>query len=208
MPIGLQKAELNSYFNLPSTLFGKSIQRSYSFYATFLDNPFNRGGNRRVIGPMPIIRSYHFLSISLPTYKFQKESIIFGQVPVSFPVLNVEDARDIAVTCEFEEDELGTIEFFINWCQRSIIDKDGYYVPPIHNRIGHLIVEVTDPTGLPIVYYTMKDLYYLNASDVTYSYDSNESIRRTITFGVDRIENLFTKYSAINTVQKFAFPAL
>jgi len=205
MPIGLQKLELMSYFSLPATLFGKSIQRSYSFYATFLDNPFNKGGNRKKTGPMPIIRPSHFLSVTLPTYQFTKESIIFGQVPVSFPVLNVENAREMTVSCDFEEDEFGTIEFFISWCQRSIIDNDGYYVNPLNNRIGHLIVEVTDPTGLPILYYTMKDLYYLNASDVTYAYDTNDSIKRTITFGVDRIETLFTKYSAVNALQKVAF---
>jgi hypothetical protein len=51
----------------------------------------------------------------------------------------------------------------------------------------------------------MKDLYYLNASDVSYDYSTNESIKRNITFGVDRIETLFTKYSAINALQKVIF---
>jgi len=205
MPIGIQKLELMSYFKLPSTLFGKSVQRSYSFYATFLDNPFNKGGNRKEIGPMPVIRPHHFLRVSMPTYSFTKEALIYGQVPVSFPVLNVDNAKELTVSVELEEDEFGTVEFFISWCQRSIIDKDGYYVAPLKNRIGHLVIEITDPNGLPILYYYYKDLFFLNVTDVSYSYDSNDSIKRNITFGVDRIETLFTKYSAINALQKVVF---
>ena len=199
MPLGLQALELGAYFNLPGNLFGKSIQRSYSFNASFLDNRFNTGGNRQVTGPMPVILPWHFLNITLPTYKFQKEVMLYGQVPFTWPVL---DFAGFEITAEFEEDEFGTIEFFISWCQRQIIDNDGYYIPPAQNRIGHLIVEIQDPLGLPVVYYTFKDIYYLTASDPTYSYDSNDSIKRNITFGVDRMETLFTKYSAINGVQK------
>jgi len=200
--LGLQKATLNTYFNLPSSLFGKSIQRSYSFYATFLDYPFNKKGNRKETGPMPVISPYHFLSVTLPTYKFDKEVLMYGQVPATFPVLNHEGFE---VDVELEEDEFGTIEFFISWCQRSIIDSKGYYIAPLQNRIGHLVVEITDPNGLPVVYYTFKDIYYLRATDPTYQYDTNDSIKRTITFGVDIMETLFTKYSAVNAVQKAIF---
>jgi hypothetical protein len=200
MPIGLQQGELNSYFRLPSSVFGKSIQRSYNFFSTFLDNPFTP--RRPDLGPMPLVLPYHILSVTLPTYKFSKEVLIFGQVPVTFPVLNVDDAKELSVQVLLEEDELGTIEFFITWCQRNIIDNDGYYTAPLKNRIGHLIIEVDDPNGIPIVFYTLKSLYYLNASDVTYDYSTNESIKRTVTFGVDRVETLFTKYTAINMAQK------
>lgn len=205
MSIGLQKLELLSYFNLPSTLFGKSIQRTYNFNAFFIDDPTNKLGNRKKTGPMPVILPWHFLKISIPTYSFSKENMVFGQVPISFPVLNLSNVEEMTISVDLEEDELGTIEFFITWCQRNIIDENGYYVPPLQNRIGHLLVEITDPTGIPVLYYTFRDLYFLDASEVTYDYGSNDSIVRTIRFGIDRVETMFTKYSAINTLQKSIF---
>jgi hypothetical protein len=201
MPVGLNALELNSFFKLPSLLTGKSIQPAFKFYATFLDNPLS---TKRSIGPgpMPIIRAYHILNVSIPTYNFKKETMFYGQVPRSFPILEMDGALQVTVT--FEEDELGTIAYFVNWLQRSIITEEGYYRAPRLSLIGHLVVEVQDKNGIPVVYHSFNDIFYLATSDVTYDYASNETIKYDITFGVNRMSTWFTKYSAIAAVQKGA----
>ena len=196
MPIGLNSLELNAWYKLPELAFGKSIQPNWRFYVSFFDNPLKR---TKEPGPMPVIRSYHVLDVNIPTYGFEKIVMMYGQVPRSFPVMKFE-GFDITLT--LEEDELGSIEYFINWCQRSIIDRGGYYNNPTSYKIQALVIEVQDKNGLPIVYYIGHDVYFLEASPVTYSYESNESIKRTMTFGVDRMSTYFTKYTGIAAAQK------
>lgn len=197
--VGLNSIEMQAFFKLPSLLFGKSVQPAFRFSVTFLDNPFSINSLNRLEadgpGPMPIIRSYHVLSISIPTYNFEKELMMYGQVPRSFPVLNF---KGFDISINMEEDELGTIAYFINWMQRSIIDKYGYYRAPIKNRFGMIVVEVQDKNGLPVVYYTFHDCYFMNATDITYDYGSSDSIKYQLVFGADRMSTWFTKYSAIS----------
>jgi len=200
MPVGLNSVELFQYFRLPEQLFGKSIQPAWRFYATFIDNPFKSNATRNEIGPMPVIRSYHITSISLPEYAFASQVMMYGQVPRTFPTI---DHRGFAFDVTFEEDENGTIAFFINWLQRSIIDEEGYYRNPLNNRVGNFVVEVQDKNGLPVMYYWFENIYFLNATGASYSYEENSQVKRTITFGVDLVKHIFTKYAGINAGQKF-----
>lgn len=195
---------MRQWYRLPELAFGKSIQKSWQFFVTFLDNPLS---NRRSSdpGPMPIIRAYHVLDVNLPTYMFEKVIMYYGQVPRSFPVLKFEGFN---VDITFEEDELGTIDYFINWCQRCIIDKDGYYRNPGNRKIKALVVEVQDKNGIPVMYYVFHDLYFLNADAVSYSYERNESVKRKITFGVDRMTTYYTKYTGIAATQQLVSQAV
>ena len=164
MPVFLNSLELNAYFNLPEQLFGKSIQPSFRFFVAHIYNPF-RGGIRKnlVEGPGPIIRPYHVESVQIPTYQFDKESMKYGAVPRTFPILSLDKGMNVQVT--YEEDELGTIAYLINWLQKSIIDRRGYYQSPLENRIM-IIVEVQDKNGIPAVYYIFHDCYYQQAYHV------------------------------------------
>jgi hypothetical protein len=198
MPIGLNSLELAQWYKLPEKLFGKSIQHSFRFYVTMFDNPF--GGRERPNGPMPIIRSYHVTDITIPSYQAEKVTQLYGQIPRSFPVLKM--GEELAVTIGFEEDENGTIAYFINWLQRLIMNQDGLYRSPMDMKFSFIIVEIQDNQGLPVVYYTFHDPYFLQTSEPQYSYASDESIKYNITFGVDRISTHFTKYGLINVALK------
>jgi len=190
MPAGLNGIELLRYFRQPESAFGKSIQRSWQFWGFFLYNPFQGVSVGRNIEFPPVIQPFHIIDVTIPTYGFKKEVMMYGQVPRSFPVLEFE-GFDVDVT--LEEDEQGTVEYFINWNQRNIIDNEGYYNAPNKVKMKAFTLEVQDKTGIPVVYYMFHDLYFLQASPVNYAYDNNSTIRRTITFGCDRMSTIFTK---------------
>ena len=196
MPIGLNSQELNAFYKLPEQLFGKSIQPAYRFYATFLDNPFKDAYED--IESMPIIRPYHFNSITIPTYNFKLDKVYYGVIPRTFALL---DFEGLTVDVTFEEDELGTIAYFINWMQRNIIDSNGYYKAPLKNRIGNLVVEVQDRQALPVVYYIFRNIYYNSSNAIAYDYSMGESIKYQVTFAVDTMETWYVKAGLINSAK-------
>lgn len=189
MPIG-NGLELQRYFRQPESAFGKSIQRNWQFFGMFIFNPLQGLTVGRKIEVPPIIQPFHILDVDIPTYHFQKEVMMYGQVPRSFPVL---DFKSFNFSVTLEEDEQGTVEYFINWNQRNIIDNEGYYNAPNKMKLKAFVVEIQDKTGKPVIYYTFHDIYYLEADNVHYTYTGNESIKRSVTFGCDRISTIFTK---------------
>ncbi len=199
MPLGLTQGEVNGFYSLPELAFGKSIQPAYKFVASFLENPFKPVTNRD-IGPMPVIMPWHITSVTIPNYQFKMDKVMYGVVPKVFPLLDFEEALKLKVT--FEEDELGTIAYFINWMQRNIIDRDGYYRAPQETKIGHFVVEVQDRNGFPVLYYVFKNIVFHDASDPTFDYTSNEVIKYDITFVSEILETWFVKYGAISKVQQ------
>lgn len=191
MPLGIDSASLSMFYNgtnLPEQLFGKSIQRTFQFMVFFLDNPFRF----KESGIMPIIMPFHVVDVTIPNYRFRKESQIYGQVPRTFPVLDVDDLTQMTVDVTFEEDEIGTIAYYISWLQRNIIKKNGLYNNISSNRVGKMIVEVQNKNGIPIVYYIFHKLYYLGADSVTYSYETNDSVKYKINYGFERMSTVFT----------------
>jgi len=194
MPIGINGLELQRYFRQPESAYGKSIQRSWQFYGLFIYNPFQGVSVGRRIEMPPIIQPFHILDVTIPTYEFEKVVMMYGQVPRSFPVLKFEGFN---FTTTLEEDEKGNVEYFINWNQRNIIDSDGYYNAPNKVKLKAFVVEVQDKTGIPVVYYIFHDIYFLTAGEATYSYTSNDSIKRSITFGCDRMSTIFIKQNII-----------
>jgi len=214
MPIGVNNIELLRYFRQPETAFGKSVQRSWTFWGFFIYNPFSTettlgfkaGGILGTASQMfssinkdfpPIIQPFHILSVTVPTYSFEKETMMYGQVPRSFPLLNF---KGFNLVITLEEDERGTVEYFINWNQRRIIDSDGYYIPPNKVKIPGFVLEVQDKMGIPVVYYMFHDIFFLNANEVNYSYKSSDSITRDLTFNCDRMSTIFTKQNAVAAI--------
>jgi hypothetical protein len=192
MPNGINALELRKFFRSPETTFGKSIQRNWQFNAMFIFNPL-MGLSRLDVAPE--IQPFHILDITIPTYEFEKVVMMYGQVPKSMPVLKFEGFN---IDVVMEEDEKASVEYFINWNQRNIINKDGLYNAPDDAKITALIVEIQDKTGDPVIYYIFHDLYYLAATPAAYSYQTSESIKRTVTFGVDRVTEYFTKQNLIS----------
>lgn len=202
MPIGLNGIELLRYFRQPETAFGKSVQRDFQFWGFFLYNPFSdlKGSNftqtlKNINNDFPpIVQPFHILSVTVPTYSFSKKVVWYGTAPRTFPVL---DFEGFELVVQLEEDEIGSVEYFINWNQRNMIDKDGYYSPPNKIKMRGFILEIQDHMGIPVVYYMFHDLYFLAADTSNYSYASNDSIKRNVTFACDRMSTIFIKQNAV-----------
>lgn len=198
MPRGINSLELLRFFRQSGSAFGKSVQRPWMFWGFFMYNPFKSemkiGFDTLNKDFPPVIQPFHIIDVKIPTYSFKKEIMYYGVAPRSFPVLNFE-GFDLQVT--LEEDEQGTVDYFINWLQRRIIDNEGYYNAPNKLKIPGFVLEVQDKMGIPIVYYTFHDIFFMNASEVEYSYNSNDSIKRTITFGVDTLSTVYVKQNAV-----------
>lgn len=190
MPVGLNSLELLRWFRQPESAFGKSIQRNWQFTGFFLFNPFKAIRDSNLPEFPPVIQPFHILDVTIPTYSFEKEVMMYGQVPRTFPVLKFE-GFDLNIT--LEEDEQGTVEYFINWNQRNIIDSNGYYNAPNDVKMRAFTLEVQDKRGIPVVYYIFHDLYFLAADAVNYDYAGDKSVKRNITFACDRMSTVFTK---------------
>jgi hypothetical protein len=196
MPIGINNLELHGFYS-NSELF-KTIQKNYKFFVTFWDD--DQFANRSTVkglavldetGSMPIIDHWHVKSISLPQYSFSKEVVKYGPIAKSYPVMNDFNGLDIEV--EFEEDEWGTIAYFINYLQRKIIRKDGTYRSQLNNRIDNMVVLTEDDMGVPINIFWYKKLFFQNVTPPTFDYSGNDSIKYTITFGADLVKFLPVK---------------
>jgi len=173
---------------------GKSIQRDWSFVGVFIfdgmGDPESRAanGNDTGIDPKPVIMAHHITSITMPSYDFEQVTMMYGQVPRSFPVM---DTKAKQFTIEMEEDELSTVDKFINWNQRLIISANGYYTAPNKVKIPFFIVEVTRSDATVSVVYKFRKIFFISASAPTYTYAGGAAIKRTITFGYDFMSVLY-----------------
>jgi len=181
-----EKTDLMKWYTLPEALNGKSVLPAYKFKADFFSV---KGGAKQAM--LNKIKPWHFVSVSIPTYAFRKEVVKYGQIPRSFPILEFTEGLNVKVT--FEEDNQGTIAYFINWLQRQNIDNKGYYVPPLKNRIGDLRIDLQDNVGDSVVHYVFKNLYYTDASDLSLDYASNDVIKYDVAFTADVVEVNFFK---------------
>lgn len=219
MPLGLNNIETMRWFLQPSNAGGKSLQYEWQFYGMFLFDPFSsktKSAFGKIADPKtgvtnllksvnedfpPVIQSFHIKGVSVPTYEFEKKQMMYGQIPRSFPLLN---AMNMDLQIDLEEDDKGSVDYFINWNQRRIIDSDGYYNSPNSVKLKAFVLEVQDKQGLPIVYYTFHDIFFLNGGTVKYSYGGNGPIQRSITFGCDRMSTIYIKQNAVAQALSFA----
>jgi len=209
MPQIVSSIDFNDYFNgapIPFvgsnitslatafTPFGKSIQKSYRFIVTFfpnlkfLTNPVHAQLYAR-IGPMPLIRAFHLVSIAIPQYTFTKDTQYYGPVPRSFPELKYDGFE---VRMVFEEDDKGTCGNFINWMQRAVMDPTtGTYTAPDAVKIPFIGVVTENDFGMPIGAYTLHDCFYLSSSGSEFDYGTNSAVRYEVTFNCDIINSFF-----------------
>jgi hypothetical protein len=173
--------------------FSKSIQQSFRFFVTFipdaLPSPAKLALYKR-IGFPPIIRSWHVVDIDIPQYTFKSEQHHYGPLARNIPDMEMDGFK---VKIEFEEDQNGTIAYFINWMIRSMIDRNGLYTPPDICKFPVMIVITEDELGLPISLYTIHDLFYLTSDGPNLGYDKGESVKYNITFSADRINSFQPK---------------
>jgi len=173
--IGEGSSELRGFFS------EKSIQTNFRFNVTFIDNPSNIDLIKR-IGPMPLLENWHILGVSIPQCDFKKEVQMYGPVPRSFPYIEF-DGMEFKI--EFEEDSYGTIGYFVTYLQRRVVDKRGYYTPPGKVKIPRVIVVTEDHNGFPVGVFTFHQCYFLQAQEIEYRQDGNESVKYSVVFNSD-----------------------
>ena len=170
----------------------KSVLKSYKFdvwfnFDKYLLNLKNaaylatRGGLQYVTR----IKPYHVLSVDVPFASFSREATAIGTMQYSIPVLAKEQALDIKIT--MEEDDIGTVAGFIHEMQESIV-RNGFHVPPSQSRLGDIWVNIDNDQDGTVSGYKAKDVFFLGASSISPSYDSNDSVKYELTFGTDYME--------------------
>ena len=194
----MHNAELQGYFHGPTAALSKTILPNYRFFVTidpFVDaaKMISSQAKRDIFfrcGPMPIIKHWHLVNVTIPQYDFQKETMYYGPMPRSFPILNFDGFE---LRMEMEEDTLGTISHFIAYLQKRIVDVDGLYSPPNAVKLDRIIVQIEDQNSVPVMIYTFHNCFFLQASDVTYDYGDNQSVKYQIVFGADFMSSVFPK---------------
>lgn len=167
----------------------KSIQRSYSFAvdfnlknATATDNDNNL---EAIFGGSYKIEPYHIKNVVLPQNSFKKEIQKIGIFPKTFPVF---ESDGLELRMDLEEDAKHQIATFILYLQKRIVSERGIYQYPSKSAIPSIVVYVNDFQNNVVASYKFVDCYFLNATEPTYSYESNEAIAYSLIFGCDYYE--------------------
>jgi len=175
----------------PTTLAGfynnKSILNSYRFSVWFNFDDYKGGP----LIYLPRIEPYHILSVDIPFSTFNRESTAIGALQYSYPVLAKEQALDIKIT--MEEDDQGTIAGFIHEMQDSIV-RNGYHVAPAKSRLGDMFINIHNQQNTSVSRYVARSVFFLGASSINMSYDTNDAVKYDLIFGTDYME-----YSATNS---------
>ena len=174
----------------------KSVINSYNFFVEFVYNEKHANLATDMILPM------HIIGVDIPTYSFSRSNINYGATQYSFPVLNKEQALDIKLT--LEEDIHGSVGDFIRYLTETIT-KDGLHVAPADSRIGDMYIYIMDSMKNPINIYIAKDIFFLGYDSLSLTYDSNESIKYSVTFGTDHLISERNKEDELDRQRSFKF---
>lgn len=179
---------INTYMQIQHFYNYKTIQKSYRFSVHFQVD-YRRTDislNRDLI---PEIQPFHVVDVNLPFYEFKKEVQYYGPFPRPITVLT-SDGLEIEIT--FEEDDEGTITKLVNWCQRRIINEEGYYVPPGLNYIDNIKVNVYNDKDEVVTRFLFGKCKFLHASPIRLSYETEESVKIQMIFSCESQTLLFS----------------
>ena len=171
---------LDLSFNIPR-FYLKDIVKSYSFNVEILDDDLDGAG----IPFFQLPKAYDVVDVEIPMYKFEGVVTRYGVGQKSFSVLS--NPQEMSVRITFEEDIFGSIMKFIHLLQKKIISSDGFYRPINTQYLKNIIVSVLGARHDIIGKWTFDNCYFLGADNVSLAYDSNDSVKYALNFGVDRI---------------------
>ena len=183
----------------------KTIQKSYNFYVIISNNkplsensPFkgvhsNLSEFETAVDNFPI-KPTHIKAVTLPNPQTKFEMFHMGPLVKRHPMFDFENP---IIKMEFTEDAYHTVQRFILWMSKRRMNGYGEYYPLSESACIDISVIVTDDTGADKVEYTFKKCSLANATEPTYSYDSNEPISIAMDFSFElmdmQIYNLATK---------------
>jgi len=126
-----------------------------------------------------MIQPWHIKSVQfkiLPT-PIEEERVLY----IPFPTIDV-NKIDYSFTVTFEEDTIGTIFNFIQWCYHRVVDM-GFYHYTNNNRIGNFSILVFNAAFDEIQQFDFKDVFLKDAGDLSLNYESGTPRNYTCTFG-------------------------
>lgn len=190
---------LRNYFTANSLFpLTKSIQKNFKFLVDW-DIGFLVELQKNNV----FLRPWHILKIDFPTsYGWKAEVMKIGPYSYSWPVMN-HDGFDISIT--FEEDDISTIGYLIHYLQYKIIgdignpmnptgDKaNGNYNSQSKNRIKFININIYDDMGNVVRNVIFKDIFFVGATPISLDYDGSDSIKYTVSFHCDLMEQKFPK---------------
>jgi len=178
----------------------KSITNSYNFYVDLI---FDKMSPRHPSLPIThFITPNHITGVDIPTHTFSRSSVSYGVTQYSFPVLNKEQGLDFKIT--FEEDMHGNVASFIGDLERTVVDL-GLHVAPKYSRLGDIHIYVLDTMKNATVTYVAKDVFFLGAETLSMTYDSNDSVKYSITFGTDTTGYIMSPHEDLGRQRSFSF---
>lgn len=168
---------------------GKSILRPWNFRVSFHDqHTFDR------------IKPYHIIDVSIPKYKYEKVTTYYGTIPKSFAKL-AEGSPEFQI--QFEDDDTGSVTHLIHHIQQQhIMDDNGSYKALREQNLGDVAIELFNNDGELLVTWHLRDVYFLDYDMSKLSYDTEEQLRYTVTFGCDII-NTYSSKSSFSFIENF-----
>ena len=176
--------------------FKHEIQRSYNFLVTFLFNG-KPDDPRKLVDEFEIenhntgirrkIEPHHVLSVTLPQFTFSRQVLKMGSFVKKTPVID-EGSLDLRIRMQMIEDERHTIGYFVQYLQNKNLNEYGVYRGNNLNdkyKEMDILVQIYKNDGEPVADYHYYDCFLLDATEPTYSYDSNEAIKYDLNFAAD-----------------------
>jgi hypothetical protein len=180
--------QMNDFFR------NKTIQRAYGFVVSFsiprtnrteeITRKYSSLSRFNELGDRFPINGYHVKNAVLPKNSYKREIQKWGTLSRTFPVYETDG---LELRLEMEEDSYSNISLFVEFLQKLIIDEYGFYQHPSTNRFN-ILLDVVDVNHNKIITYKYKESYFLNSTEATFDYSTNEPLSYTITFGTDLYE--------------------
>ena len=164
----------------------KSILGSWNYTVQF--------NNHSIFSP-DWVQAHHVLDVTIPVYKFKRETVVYGSVPKSYSIFDAETGRDFSIT--FEEDEDGAMTALLNTLQRTIMRSSGVYNTLSNQNLGNCVISLYNQENKEVIVWTMNNIYFMGSDDVSLSYSNSESLKVKINFGCDVISFYSSKFDEI-----------
>lgn len=129
------------------------------------------------------IEYHHILDVTIPLYKFTGNTVPYGSVPKTYATLNSDTGLQFSIT--FEEDSKGNISKLVHMLQRRTMRPTGVYNTLNNQNLGKCWIGVYNGQSQRIMRWTMNNIWFAGADDISLAYSSSESMKWKINFGCD-----------------------
>lgn len=148
---------------------------------------------------------WYVSDVKLPLYNITREKMNYGVVPRTYPIFgdSGEGQAVEPIEINFEDDERNTINYFINWGYKTIINKDGTHVPPNWTKLFNIAVVSFGDNAFPSSINVYTNCYFGGGSALNYNYGSEDKVIRNVKFYTDRIGYINLNYILSGLTSEF-----